>query len=104
MSERIKTPEAAKDPHEVLSWHWHPESMPSTHIHTSVREFEPDGHKLHVPSGRVSFEDVLRFAMDELDVLPSRQYRDTALARLEANNRRHVIHRRWSGSSPTISN
>jgi hypothetical protein len=53
--------------------------------------------KLHIPSGRVAFEDVIRFLIEEVAVIPKLDDWQAVLAdALEA----FVEHRTWSGSAP----
>ncbi len=58
---------------EVFAWHWHPNSRPDTHLHVGRgnREFGSFG-KMHVPCGRVSVEEVVLFAINDLGVTPQR--------------------------------
>jgi hypothetical protein len=74
----------------LLTYHWHPvgrdgrpHRVPYPHLHLG----EVSGHLLrpknHVPTGRVSFEAVLRFAISELDVQPLRRDAFARLARTE---------------------
>ena len=53
---------------EFLAWHWHPENRAQPHVH--IRTNHPDVAGLpgmHIPTSRVFFEDVLLFAVSELD-------------------------------------
>ena len=54
---------------DYIAWHWHPQSRPDPHMHVrgerlGVAEFG----KVHLPSGRVPFEGVVRMAIDDLGV------------------------------------
>lgn len=56
---------------ELAGWHWHPrgrsrEQYPHLHV------FEGPLAGLHLPTGRVSLERVLRLLLAELDVRPRR--------------------------------
>ena len=58
---------------ELIAWHWHPLTTPDrVEPHMHVQAVPPLGLKLHTPSGRVSFEQVVRFLVDDLQVEPSR--------------------------------
>lgn len=61
---------------EMFQWHWHPdvEGRSECHIHIGAVH-EPRGHlgRLHVPTSRVSFEQVLLFLIHELGVVPIRE-------------------------------
>jgi hypothetical protein len=65
------------DSDDVLIWHWHPyiSEHPKPHVHPPIthRLLGLELPKLHVPTGRVSFEDVVRFLIDELRVVPVRK-------------------------------
>ena len=59
----------------LLAYHWHPTGVspitfPHLHIGGSVRSV--DLSKAHLPTGHVSLQDVLRFAIADLGVLPLR--------------------------------
>ena len=83
--------------HELLAWHWHPTTRLDTHIH--IGKSHPthgDLAKYHVPSGRVSFEQVVRFLITDLGVSPARADWDSVLT---DSHGKFVTHRRWSNSS-----
>jgi hypothetical protein len=57
----------------VLAFHWHPEgsgraTWPHIHAYGSYSSFSLD--RLHPPTGRVSIEAVVRFLIEDLDVIP----------------------------------
>lgn len=64
------------DGEEVVAFHWHPgrtKQVQFPHLHLESRSDRPAisrGH--HIPSGRVSIEAVVRFAIEELGVRPLR--------------------------------
>jgi hypothetical protein len=67
---------AERDGPELIAFHWHPGShgqVPYAHLHV---EGGPGNvaisRKRHVPTGRVSLEAVVRFAIEELGVQPIR--------------------------------
>jgi hypothetical protein len=54
---------------ECIAWHWHPGTSGEPHLH--VRTEHPAlGRlaRLHLPTGHVSFESVVRFLIDDLGV------------------------------------
>jgi hypothetical protein len=61
---------------EIIAWHWHPLTTPDRvypHIHVRAdHALVGPLSKLHVPTGRVSFEEVVLFLVDELGVVPAR--------------------------------
>ncbi len=64
---------------EILSYHWHPDARshvttPHLHLGGGVASWRPDLAKAHMPTGRVTLEDVLLLAIEELtlDVAPLR--------------------------------
>lgn len=65
-----------RDGSEVIAFHWHPEppaTVPFPHLHVDGRSAAPTfDRRRHVPTGRVSLEAVVRFAIAELDVRPLR--------------------------------
>lgn len=71
----LRTTAAAED--ELVAWHWHPlttPERPGPHVHVRV-DHPALGHplpELHIPSGRVSFEDIVVFLVDDLDVRAAR--------------------------------
>jgi hypothetical protein len=75
---------------ELLSWHWHPRTgVHFPHLHVSADQLS---RRLHVPSGLVSIEAVLRMLLAELEVPAKREDWAEVLAETEA---RFVAHRRW---------
>jgi hypothetical protein len=62
----------AEDCSELLSWHWHPRTgVTFPHVHVAAADLS---RKVHVPSGRVSIEAVLRMLLGEL-LVPARRGR-----------------------------
>jgi hypothetical protein len=60
---------------EVLSWHWHPLTTPTQqapHSHVRLDHANLSVGRLHLPTRRISFEQVVLFLVDELDVVPAR--------------------------------
>lgn len=70
------------DGREILAFHWTPEATdsrqktyPHIHIGTALLKdssIPPAFHKKHVPTGHVSIESIVRFAIEELGVVPLR--------------------------------
>lgn len=60
---------------EFLAFHWHPHGqsrVTAPHIHVATTA-PVDLSKAHIPSGEVTFQQVLRFAIEELGVESLRQ-------------------------------
>lgn len=59
----------------VLAYHWHPAGRrhgTTPHLHLGVRLDSIDPSKVHLPTGVVPLQDVLRFAIADLEVEPLR--------------------------------
>jgi hypothetical protein len=59
----------------IVAWHWAPANRDHSypHIHSAVEDLDGIRRDLHLPTGgRVSVEQVLLFAINELDVKPVR--------------------------------
>lgn len=79
---------------EVFAWHWHPGREETSHPHVHVRAEHEDLPKLrdsHIPTGRVFLEDILLFAIRNLDVT----CRDGGEDRLEELRRRTGRYVSW---------
>lgn len=68
---------------EIVSWHWHPANYPSPHVHVE------GGYYGHIPTGRVTFESVIRFMLEELEVIPARSSWRRILAEQEDLHRQY---------------
>jgi hypothetical protein len=83
---------------EAIAFHWHPwrlSSLTHVHVHTDQGGSTVVGrhlNKLHLLTGRISVEQVLRFAIVEFGVRARADY-DHVLTR---NLRRHVTWRTWA--------
>jgi hypothetical protein len=65
---------------ELCAWHWHPGAQPRPHLHIGAPvAHDRSFHKLHLPTGRVLFEDVLCFLIEEFDVKPRKKNWDAIL-------------------------
>jgi hypothetical protein len=57
---------------EVLAFHWHPHvvgtTTPHLHVRSARHEDIPRLGKAHIPTGRISVEQVLRLLLADLDV------------------------------------
>jgi hypothetical protein len=73
----------------LAAWHWHPmtqlsgDDAPWPHLHAYGVRDTLTLHKLHLPTGRVSLEAVIRFLVMDLDVAPRRADWRTVLDRRE---------------------
>jgi hypothetical protein len=77
---------------ELIGWHWHPATSGHPHLHVPAA---PIDRRIHVPTGRVSIESVLRLLLTDLEVPPARDHAgdfEVVLAECEAP---FVEHRRW---------
>lgn len=79
----------------VLEWHYHPYAgRPDTHLHIGSVEGEPGPLvNAHVPTGRVSFESIMRFLITEFGVEHPHEGWKEILAECEQRFRRH---RTWT--------
>lgn len=82
---------------ELFAWHWHPDAgREDPHLHVGRRHAtHGELGKLHIPSGRIAFEEVLLFAIDELGVEP-RPSVDGAKAVLAETLHSFRKFRRWN--------
>jgi|GEM_PF-3584045 len=67
---------------EILAFHWSPQDSdpdkrPYPHLHVGAVNLDPNGiirpgtfHKMHIPTGHISIEAVIRLAVTELSVRP----------------------------------
>ena len=88
----------------LFDFHWHPDgesrvTTPHMHIRPSIKvaaeivDLYRAVTKAHIPTGRISLEDVLRFLVDELDVEPLRADWETVLS---GTDERYRLWRSWS--------
>jgi hypothetical protein len=83
---------------EFVAWHWHPPTTPGRtephpHVHAEHRLSGLSMSRLHIPTGRVSFEQVVRFLVDDLEVVPPRHdWRDV----IAESEERFRAFRTWS--------
>ena len=69
--------EAGESGREMFAYHWHPSertaiTFPHFHLYQGAGPMRDDVRKAHFPTGRVSFEDVLRLVITQFGVLPLR--------------------------------
>lgn len=78
----------------IFAWHWHPESKSSRvkYPHVHVPQGSPYSTR-HVPTGRITLEDVILFGFDELGVGPSVP---EAVRIITEVRDKHKLHRGWS--------
>lgn len=75
-----------------LEWHYHPYAgREDTHVHFMKGGDHP-ASKLHVPTGRTSFESIIRFIITEFDVEDPHDGWEEILADCE---QRFARHKRW---------
>jgi hypothetical protein len=78
---------------ELVAWHWHPESgVAFPHVHVSGGRL---GKPVHLPTGRVSVESVLRLLLTELEVPPTRQHKDDYDRVLDVAEKDFIAYRSW---------
>jgi hypothetical protein len=72
---------------ELFSWQWHPGDWSHPHLHVRT------DHKLHIPTGRVAFEQVLLVAITDYGVEPAKTDAPEILAE---TLRRFRLFRSWA--------
>jgi hypothetical protein len=81
------------DEHELVAWHWHPEPrVRFPHVHAPA---DPVHRRMHIPSGRISIESVLRMLITDFGVEPRPDHVAGWEAILDEAERNFVAHRRW---------
>jgi hypothetical protein len=73
----VETPDEDEAAQELLAWHWHPlttPDRPQPHLHVRMDHsfLGLTLARLHIPTGRVAFEEVVRLLITELRVEPNR--------------------------------
>ncbi|MGB6058528.1 MAG: hypothetical protein WBF71_09700 [Microthrixaceae bacterium] len=81
----------------LVAWHYHPGGpgvvYPHLHLPKALRRDDPWSiAKSHVPTGRVAFEDIALYLIEELGVSPTR---DGYRAQLSDSRDLHALHRSW---------
>lgn len=85
---------------QLYSWEWNYADERYPHLH--VRRADPAYHglgKLHIPTGRVYFEDVLRFLVEEHDVAPAC---DDWSDKIGDSRRRVATYSTWGGGEAPL--
>jgi hypothetical protein len=84
---------------ELFAWHWHPASRPGPHVHVNADGAEslPTLRKLHLPTERVAFEQIVRFLLQDVCVKP--RSNDWS-QRLEEAEYFFRTYRSWPGGQP----
>jgi hypothetical protein len=83
---------------ELIAWHWHPESLGDTrlrghpHVHVQAGPIE---RRIHVPTGRVSVESVLRLLLIDLAVAARPAHVADFAKVLDDCETPFIQHRRW---------
>jgi hypothetical protein len=99
----LRTGPEIRPAQEIISWHWHPQgSSPhkEPHLHNGSAILMPDGvlgARAHIPTGRVSFEEVVRTLIQEMGVRPTRETWQVDLAESEGI---HKLYRMWHSTVP----
>jgi hypothetical protein len=83
----------------MFAWHWHPNQWgPECHLHASAElSNQMKLTRKHLPTARISFEEVLWFLINEFDVEPAQDLAECRRV-LSETRRRHEQHRSWWGS------
>lgn len=85
-----------KDEQEIFAYQWHPDSQikfPHLHLGSSAKISSKTLNKLHLPTGRIALEQVLRLTVDELGVKPIKGKWDSILTEAQS---RFEKWRTWS--------
>lgn len=84
------------DGREIIAFHWHPGQLRQpdfAHLHVETHRRAPQvQRKHHIPTGQVSLEAVVRFAIQELGVQPLRPDWEQVL---DAGQREFEARRSW---------
>lgn len=73
--------------HEILAYHWHPKQtqhFPHLHLGHGAKIGRRELQKAHLPTGRVSLEEFVRFMITDFHVAPARLDWDSVLAQAQA--------------------
>lgn len=97
----------SEKPEVLLSYQWHPRPRakynyphlhlgPASGIGSSADAAARLTNKAHIPTGRVAIEDVIRFAITQLNVEPLREDWEQVL---DEAQERHERYRSWGGAA-----
>lgn len=76
--------------HPLFEWHWHDYLGPENHhVHVSAHGELGDLTSYHVPTGRTHVEGIVRFMIEELDVVPAHKGWDKVISDSETRFQRH---------------
>ena len=81
---------------ELFAFQWHPDSkikFPHLHLGSSAKIAEKTLKKLHLPTGRIALEQVLRLAVEDLGIKPLNRRWDAILSEAQ---QRFEKWRTWS--------
>lgn len=83
---------------ELIGWHWHPDSLGDPrlrgrpHLHVPTETID---RRVHVPTGRVSVESILRLLLIDLAVPPRTAHVADFAEVLDECEGPFIQHRRW---------
>jgi hypothetical protein len=83
---------------ELVGWHWHPDSLGDFRLRGHPHLHVPAGsidRRVHVPTGRVSIESVLRLLLVDLAVPPRPAHVADFATVLQECEEPFIRHRRW---------
>lgn len=94
-----------------VGWHYHPDlegvKIPHMHIYDKNSDEEKKAgckphivHNMHLPSGRVALEDVIAFAITELNVVPEKKRADDWQKVLTETSARFENNKTWGKRPP----
>lgn len=86
------------DGKELIGWHWHPDSKGDERLRGNPHLHVPAGpidRRVHVPTGRVSIESVLRVLLTDLAVPARPAHASDFASVLDECERAFIEHRRW---------
>jgi hypothetical protein len=80
--------ELGENPREILGYHWHPQgrswvTYPHLHLYAGAEVGRDDVRKAHLPTGRITLEEVLQLAIKEFGVTPLRDNWEEILQRTQ---------------------
>lgn len=93
------------DGRELIAWHWHPTGTShykAPHLHIGTPALAPSGvftAGSHFPTGRLSFESVIRFLITDLKVPPKRA---SWVKDLNLSEGLFEVYRSWSTIPPEL--
>lgn len=99
----LRTPDGSD---EILGFHWHPggrSRVKGPHLHIGSAAIEVGGpltRKMHIPTGRIALEEVLRSVIEDLGVQPLRDDWEQVLRETQEAFERWRTWPAGSGSRP----